>query len=151
MRAQPLLLLLLLRSDPPRLSEGGLACRGKGPRSKACSINIEALRAAPPEAGSACPQPKPNATELPNCAPISARAAQRQRRRRWWRGEEGARRPGLEGQVLRHVLRSVLRDVLREILRPAFHVLVLLHVLPKGSVGGGMRLLGVDSAAGRLR
>ena len=65
------------------------------------SINKEALCAAPPK--SACPQPEPNATELPSCAPISARATQR-RRRRWWRGEEGARRPGPEGQVLRHVL-----------------------------------------------
>jgi len=55
-----------------------------------------ALRGTP---GSVCPQPEPNATELPSCAPISARAAQRRRRRRWWRGEEGARRPGPEGQV----------------------------------------------------
>ena len=54
--------------------------------------------------GSACPQPEPNATELPSCAPISARDAQRRRRRRWWRGDEGAHRPGPEGQVLRHVL-----------------------------------------------
>ena len=54
-----------------------------------------ALRGTP---GSACPQPEPNATELPSCAPISARAAQR-RRRWWWRGEEGARRLGPEGQV----------------------------------------------------
>ena len=28
--------------------------------------------------GSVCPQPEPNATELPSCAPISARIAQRQ-------------------------------------------------------------------------
>ena len=34
-----------------------------------------ALRGTP---GSACPQPEPNATELPSCAPISARTAQRQ-------------------------------------------------------------------------
>ena len=33
-----------------------------------------ALRGTP---GSACPQPEPNATELPSCAPISARTAQR--------------------------------------------------------------------------
>ena len=59
-----------------------------------------ALRGTP---GSACPQPEPNATELPSCAHISARAAQRWRRRLWWRGEEGARRPGSEGPVLRHV------------------------------------------------
>ena len=57
--------------------------------------------------GSACPQPEPNATELPSCAPISARAAQRRR----WRGGEGARRPGPEDQVLRHVLWNALRIV----------------------------------------
>ena len=34
-----------------------------------------ALRGIP---GSVCPQPEPNATELPSCAPISARTAQRQ-------------------------------------------------------------------------
>ena len=56
-----------------------LPCLGRG-----------ALRGTP---GSACPQPEPNATELPSYAPISARAAQRRRRRRWWRGEEGVRRP----------------------------------------------------------
>jgi len=65
--------------------------------------------------GSACPQPEPNATQLPSCAPVSARAAQR-RRRRWWRDEDGARRPGPEGQVLRHVLRNALRNVLRRVL-----------------------------------
>jgi len=68
-----------------------------------------ALRGTPK---SACPQPEPNATELPRCAPISARAAQRRRRRRRWRGGEGARRPGPEGQVLRHVLWHVLRSAL---------------------------------------
>ena len=151
-----------------------------------------ALRGIP---GSAFPQPgpnDPNATELPSCAPISARAraarsegatrqlsgiwlglwastsggaAQsaakiinrthtphflassrratrptraRRRRRRWCRGEEGARRPGPEGQVLHHELWYVPRSALRRVL----HVPVL-------HVGGGMRLLGVDSAAGR--
>ena len=63
--------------------------------------------------GSACPQPEPNATELPSCAPISARDAQRRRRRRWWRGDEGARRPNPEAQVLRHVLWQALRNALR--------------------------------------
>jgi len=73
--------------------------------------------------GSACPQPEPNATELPSWAPISARAAQRRRRRRrWWRGEEGARRPGPEGQVLRHVLWCVLRRILHHALRLVLHV-----------------------------
>ena len=69
-----------------------------------------ALRGTP---GSACPQPEPNATELPSCAPISARDAQRRRRRWWWRGDEGARRPGPEAQVLRHVLWHALRNALR--------------------------------------
>jgi len=77
-------------------------------------------------AESVCPQPELNATDLPSCAPISARAAQRQRRRRWWRGEKGERRPGPEGQVLRHVLwhvlRSVLRSVLGSVLRRILHV-----------------------------
>jgi len=70
-----------------------------------------ALRGTP---GSACPQPEPNATELPSCAPISARNAQRRRRRRrWWRDDEGARRSGPEAQVLRHVLWHALRNALR--------------------------------------
>ena len=68
-----------------------------------------ALRGTP---GSACPQPEPNATELPSCAPISARDAQR-RQRRWWRGDEGARRPGPEAKVLRHVLWHALHNALR--------------------------------------
>jgi len=88
-----------------------------------------ALRGTP---GSVCPQPEPNATELPSCAPISARTAQRRRWRRWWRGEEGARPPSPEGQVLRHVLWNVLRNVLRRVV----HVLVL-HVSPKVRRGGG--------------
>jgi len=86
--------------------------------------------------GSACPQPEPNATELPSCAPISARAAQRRRRRRrWWRGEEGARSPGPEGEVLRHVPWYVLRNAGRRVL----HVLAI-HVSPKGKCGGGARV-----------
>ena len=65
-----------------------------------------ALRGAP---GSACPQPESNATELPSCAHISARAAQRRRRWRWWRGEEqggrappGPRRPSLAQRPVVH-------------------------------------------------
>jgi len=88
-----------------------------------------ALRGTP---GSACPQPEPNATELPSCARISARAAQRRRRRRRWRGEEGARRPGPEGQVLRHVLWHVLRSALRRVLG-----VPVLHVSTKGGCEGG--------------
>jgi len=85
--------------------------------------------------GSACPQQtEPNVTELPSCALISARAAQKKLRwrRRWWCGEEGARRPGPEGQGLRHVLWQILRNVLRRVL----YVLVL-HVSPKGRRVGG--------------
>jgi len=53
-----------------------------------------------------------------------------------WRGEEGARRPGPEGQFLRHVLWHALRNSLRNSLHFVLNVLVL-HVPPKESVGGG--------------
>jgi len=53
-----------------------------------------------------------------------------------WRGKEGARRPGPEGQVLHHVLRHAPRNALRNVLRRVLDVPVL-HVSPKGSVGGG--------------
>ena len=53
-----------------------------------------------------------------------------------WRGEEGARRPGPEGQFLHRVLRHALRNALRNVLRRVLDVLVL-HVSPKGSVGAG--------------
>jgi len=85
--------------------------------------------------GSACPQPEPNATYVAaqlrphlsaSCTKTAAAVA--------WRGGEGARRPGPEGQVLRHVLWYVLRNVLRRVL----HVLVL-HVSSKGGLGGGSR------------
>jgi len=52
---------------------------------------------------------------------------------KWWRGEEGVRRLGPEGQVLYHALWYVLRHVLRRVLRRVLHVLVF-HVLPKSSV-----------------
>ena len=55
-----------------------------------------------------------------------------------WRGEEGARRPGPEGQFLHHVLRHALRNALRNALRRVLDVLVL-QVSPKESVGGGGR------------
>ena len=55
-----------------------------------------------------------------------------------WRGEEGARRPGPKGQFLYHVLRHALRNALRNALRRVLDVLVL-HVSPKESVGGGGR------------
>ena len=84
-------------------------CRGSD------GMDIEALCAASPEALAHSPSLMP-LKNLTNCAPISARAAQRRRQCRWWRGEEGARRPAPEGQVLRHVLWHVL---LRHVLRPA--------------------------------
>ena len=55
-----------------------------------------------------------------------------------WRGEEGARRPGPEGQFLRHVLWHTLRSTLRNALRHVLDVPVL-HVSPKESAGGGGR------------
>jgi len=55
-----------------------------------------------------------------------------------WRGEEGARRPGPEGQFLYHVLRNALRNVFRNVLRHVLDVPVF-HVSPKESVGGGGR------------
>ena len=75
-----------------------------------------ALRGSP---GSAFPpQPEPNATELPSCAHISARAraAQRRRRRRWWRGvARRARRPGLKARSFAH---SAVRPPQRPAPRP---------------------------------
>ena len=67
------------------------------------------------------------------------------------RRERAAR--ALEGQFLRHVLRHILRhvyDIIRNVpvLRRVLHVPVL-HVSPKGSVGGRMRVLGMASVAGR--
>ena len=83
--------------------------------------------------GRACPQPEPNATELPSCTRISARAAQRRRRRRRWRGEEGERCPSPEAQVLHHVLWHVLRNALRRVLP-----VLVFYVSPKGGRGGGV-------------
>ena len=54
------------------------------------------------------------------------------------RGEEGARRPGTEGQFLRRVLWLVLRNALRNALRRVPDVLVL-HVSPKESLEGDGR------------
>ena len=96
-----------------------------------------ALRGTP---GSACPQPEPNATELPSCAAISARAAQRRRRRRWWRRKEGTRRPGPEGQVLHHILRHVLQNLLRRVLYvPALHESTATAAGPAASTAGFKR------------
>ena len=59
-------------------------------------------------------------------------------------GEEGARRPGPEGQVLWRVLWHVLRNVLRSALRCVLFVLVL-HVSPKGKHGGPHACVGCGS------
>jgi len=89
--------------------------------------------------GSACPQPEPNATELPSCAPISARAAQRRQRRRWWRGEEGARRPGPEGQG--SVCDRALRDALC-LCKPELRcfLLAIYILIPTGNAPGWLRV-----------
>jgi len=52
--------------------------------------------------------------------------------------------------VLRQILRHVMRHVLRRVLRRVLCVLVL-HVSPKASVGGGARVLSAGSAAERRR
>ena len=56
-----------------------------------------------------------------------------------WRGEEGAQRPGPEGQFLQHVLRHALRSALCSVLRRVLDVFVL-HVSPKESVGGRWKM-----------
>ena len=112
--------------EPPSLPPVPLSHKQQSQVSPA-NKQRSALRGTP---GSACPQPEPNATELPSCAPISARDAQIRRRRRCWCGDEGARRPGPEAQVLPHVLRHARRH--------ALHVHVL-HVPPKGRRLGGSR------------
>jgi len=47
---------------------------------------------------------------------------------------------------VRHVLWHVLRSAFRHVLRRVLHVLIF-HVSPKGSEGGGKRVLGVNSKA----
>jgi len=51
----------------------------------------------------------------------------------WRGGEKGARRPGPEGQVLRHIPRCVLRNFHRSVLRRVLHVFAL-RVSHQGSV-----------------
>jgi len=109
-------------------------------------MNIEALCAAPLEALAHSP------SQMPLSCPV-APPSQREFHKDGGGGGGGVARraqprPGPEGQVLRHVLLHVLRNVLRSVLRRFLHVPVL-HVSPKVSVGGGMRVLGVGSAAGR--
>ena len=99
---------------------------------KVLIINKEALCAAFPEALAHSPSQMQLSCPV---APASQRelhkAQRRRRRQRWWCGEEGARRPVPEGQVLHQVLLYVLRSVLRHVLHRVLHVLVL-HVSPKG-------------------
>ena len=97
-------------------------------------INIEALCAAPPEALAHSPSQMPLSCLV---APLSQRELHKDgggSGNGEWRGEEGARRPGPEGQFLHHVLRHALRNALRNVLRRVLDVLVL-HVLPKESAG----------------
>ena len=101
-------------------------------------MNIEALCAAPPEALAHSP------SQVPLSCPV---VPQTQLELHKDAALVGARRPGPEGQVLRHILRYVLRNALSSALRRVLHVPVL-HV-SQGGVGGGMRVLGVGSAAGR--
>jgi len=102
------------------------------------SMNIEALCAAPPEVLAHSPSQMPLSCLV---APLSQRELHKdgggsgggERR-----DEEGARRPGPEGQFLHHALRHALRNALRNVVRRVLDVLVL-HVSPKESVGGGGR------------
>ena len=101
-------------------------------------MNIEVLCAAPPEALAHSPSQMPL-----SClnAPLSQRELHKYGGGSGgseWRGEEGARRPGPEEQFLHHVLRHALRNALRNVLRRVLDVPIL-HVSPKGSVGGGGR------------
>ena len=83
--------------------------------------------------GSACPQSEPNATELPSCAPISARAAQRRRGGGGVaRKARAARAPKAKSCATSCGTFSVLRNDLRRVV----HVLVL-HASPKGRRRGG--------------
>ena len=103
------------------------------------AINIEALCAAPPEALAHSPSQMPLSCLV---APLSQRELHKDGGGSGggeWRGEEGARRPGPEGQFLHHVLRHALRNALRNVLRRVLHVLVL-HVSPKESVGGRWKM-----------
>ena len=88
--------------------------------------------------GSACPQPEPNAAELRpylsvSCIKTAAAAVVASGEAR---KAPAARAP--KGKFLHHVLRHALRNTLRNALRRVLGVLVL-HVLPKESVGGGGR------------
>jgi len=114
------------------------AVKAKGRISERPVINIEALCAEPPEALAHSPSQMPLSCLA---APLSQRELHKDGGSSGggeWRGEEGARRPGPEGQFLHHVLRHALRNALRNVLRRVLDVLVL-HVPPKESVGGGER------------
>ena len=80
-------------------------------------INIEALCAAPPEALARSPSQMPLSCLV---APLSQRELHKDGSGGGggeWRGEEGARCPGPEGQFLRHVLWHALRSALYSVLR----------------------------------
>ena len=88
-------------------------------------MNIKALCAAPPEALAHSPSQMPLSCLV---APLSQRELHKDGGGGGggeWRCEEGARRPGHEGQVLRHVLWSALRNALRDDLRCVLDVPVL--------------------------
>ena len=120
-----------------------------GALASSCSISIirDALRGTP---GGAYTQPEPNATVLPSCATISTRTAQKAAVVALaWRGGRappaGPRRPSpVPSPVARPPQRPPPRPA------PRLHVSVL-YVSPKGSDGGGIRVLGVGSTAGKWR
>ena len=103
-----------------------------------------ALRGTP---GSACPQPEPNATELPSCAPISTNRQLRNdsgfggggmaRRARAARAPEG-QRPS-----------PAPRGTSSTTFCAASFTWSSFTYRPRASVEGGTRMLGVGSAAGR--
>ena len=108
-------------------------------------INMEALCAAPPPPEALAHSPSQMPLSCPVAPPhLSASCTKTAAAARWWRGEEGARRPGPEGKVLRHVPWHVLRNVVRRVL----HVLVL-HVSPKGRRGGRHACVGRGFRLGR--
>ena len=95
-------------------------------------INTEALCAAPPEALAHSPSLMPLSCLV---APLSQRELHKDG---GGSGGGEARRPGTEGQFLRHVQWNVLCNALRNALSRVLDVLVL-HVSPKESMGSGGR------------
>jgi len=81
--------------------------------------------------------------QMPLSVPISV--SRELRRRRWWRGEKGARRPGPEGKAPRNALSATSCAVS---CAASFTCSSLAH-RPRTIVWGGTRVLGMGSAAGR--